>query len=126
MNYMLLIYQDENSTNQPKDADGQSVKTCDGLVDRLEASGQHVAAGILQPTTSATSVRLRDGNRLLTDGPFAETREQLAGYLLIDASDLDAAIAVAMQHPVVKTGTVEIRPVKEIPVPVPSESTVPA
>jgi hypothetical protein len=122
MNYMLLIYQDENSLNQPTDADGQSVKTCDGLVDRLASSGQYVASGILQPTASATSVRLRDGNRLLTDGPFAETREQLAGYLLIDAADLDQAIAVAMQHPVVKTGTVEIRPVREIPVPAPSAS----
>lgn len=115
MNYMLLIYQEENAASEPKDAYGECVRTCEGLVDRLEASGQYVAGGILQPTTCATSVRLRDGNRLLTDGPFAETREQLAGYLLINAADLDEALAIAVQHPVVRTGTVEIRPVKEIP-----------
>jgi hypothetical protein len=115
MNYMLLIYQDENAASEPKDIHNECVKTCEGLVDRLDASGQYIAGGILQPTACATSVRLRDGNRLLTDGPFAETREQLAGYLLVDAADLDEAIAIAVQHPIVRTGTVEIRPVREIP-----------
>jgi hypothetical protein len=115
MNYLLLIYQEEESANEPKDLHSECVRSCEGLVDRLDASGHYVAGGILQPTSCATSVRVRDGRRLLTDGPFAETREQLAGYLLIDAADLDEALAIAVQHPVVRTGTVEIRPVREIP-----------
>ncbi|MES2461266.1 MAG: YciI family protein [Armatimonadota bacterium] len=114
MNYMLLIYQNEETPNATKIPDDGG-RPCEGLVERLEASGQYVAAGILQPTTCATSVRVRDGRRILTDGPFAETREQLAGYLLIDAANLDEALAIAAQHPVARTGTVEIRPVKEIP-----------
>lgn len=115
MNYMLLIYQEENSSNEPKDMHDECVRTCEGLVDRLDASGQYVAGGILQPTSQATSVRVRAGQSLVTDGPFAETREQLAGYLMIDAANLEEALAVAVQHPVVRTGTVEIRPVREIP-----------
>jgi hypothetical protein len=115
MNYMLLIYQEENAPGQTEDVHDECVKTCEGLVDRLWANGQYVSAGILQPTTQATSVKLREGNRLVTDGPFAETREQLAGYLMVEAKDLDEAIAIAVQHPVAKTGTVEIRPVMEIP-----------
>ena len=120
MNYMLLIYHEENSLPEPYGVEDGSKKPCEELVERLEAAGQYVAAGILQPTACATSVRLREGKHLLTDGPFAETREQLAGYLLIDAPDLDAAVAAAVQHPVVRTGTVEIRPVREIPYLVPS------
>ncbi|MBC8136624.1 MAG: YciI family protein [Fibrella sp.] len=120
MNYMLLIYQEENTPGQTEDVHDDCVKTCEGLVDRLWASGQYVAAGILQPTATATSVRLREGNRIVTDGPFAETREQLAGYLMVEANTLDEAIAIAMQHPVAKTGTVEIRPVMEIPFLTPS------
>ncbi|MBC7807180.1 MAG: YciI family protein [Akkermansiaceae bacterium] len=115
MNYMLLIYQEEEAPGQTEDVHGECVKTCEGLVDRLWASGQYVAAGILQPTSHATSVRLRQGNRLVTDGPFAETHEQLAGYLLVEANDLDEAVAIAAQHPVAKTGTVEVRPLREIP-----------
>ncbi len=120
MNYMLLIYQEENSLPEHERVADGSERPCEGIVERLKATGQYVAAGILQPTACATSVRLREGKRLLTDGPFAETREQLAGYLLIDAPDLDAAITAAVQHPIVRTGTVEIRPVREIPFLVPS------
>lgn len=115
MNYMLLIYQEENAPEQTEDVHSECVKTCEGLVDRLWASGQYVSAGILQPTSTATTVRLREGNRIVTDGPFAETREQLAGYLMVEAKNLDEAMSIAVQHPVAKTGTVEIRPVMEIP-----------
>ena len=107
MNYMLLIYQEES----PVLAAPLVSPGCNGLVDRLEASGHYVASGILQPTHTATSLRLREGRRLITDGPFAETREGLAGYLLIEAKDLDEALRVAAEHPVASTGTVEIRPV---------------
>lgn len=88
---------------------------CEGLVDRLKASGRYVAAGILQPTAMATSLRLREGRRMVTDGPFAETREQLAGFLQIEAKDLDEALAIAAEHPVARTGTVEVRPVMYVP-----------
>ncbi len=115
MNYMLLIYQEEDASGQTEDVHGECVKTCEGLVDRLWVSGQYVAAGILQPTSCATSVRLRQNSRLVTDGPFAETREQLAGYLLVEAKNLDEAVEIAAQHPVARTGTVEIRPLREIP-----------
>ena len=78
-------------------------------------SGQYLAASPLHPTSTATSVRVRDGKPLVTDGPFAETREQLGGYFLIDANDLDAAIGIAARIPGARRGTVEIRPVIEMP-----------
>ncbi len=109
---MLLVYVDENSPARIAD---HTAKGCDGLAERLMENGQYVSGGILHPTCTATSVQLRDGQRLVTDGPFAETREQLAGYLLVAAEDLDEAISIASQHPVAKIGTIEIRPVKEIP-----------
>jgi hypothetical protein len=115
MNYMLLIYAEESALPDPGLSPEEALKCCDGLVERLEGSGQYIAAGILQPISAATSVRLRNGRRLVTDGPFAETREQLAGFLSIEASDLDEAIAIAAQHPVARFGTVEVRPLKAIP-----------
>jgi hypothetical protein len=111
MNYMLLIYRDE--LEEGLDADG--VKGCGGLAERLMESGHYVAGGILQSTAYATSLRVRQGRRLVTDGPFAETREQLAGYLMIQAENLDEALSIASQHPVAQIGTVEIRPVLQIP-----------
>ncbi len=81
----------------------------------LAANGKFVASAPLHPTSTATSVRVRDGKRLVTDGPFAETREQLGGYYLINARDLDEAIEIASQIPAGRWGTVEIRPVIEIP-----------
>ncbi len=82
----------------------------------IKASGKYVAGARLHPTTSATSVRVRDGKRLVTDGPFAETREQLGGYYLIDANDLDEAIAVAARIPGARMGTIEVRPVMDVPI----------
>lgn len=113
MNYMLLVYMDEAAPVEPVTSKDEK---CGGLAERLMESGQYVSAGILQSTSSATSVRLRQGRCLITDGPFAETREQLAGYMMVEAADLDEAIAIAAQHPVAQWGTIEVRPVREIPV----------
>ncbi len=85
------------------------------LAQDLHKNGQFLGANPLHPTSTATSVRVRDGDRLVTDGPFAETREQLGGYFLIDAKDLDAAIGIAARIPGARHGTVEIRPVIEVP-----------
>ena len=82
--------------------------------DELDANGQYLAAAPLHPTSTATSVRVREDKRLVTDGPFAETREQLGGYFLIDAKNLDEAIDIAGRIPAGRWGTVEIRPVMEI------------
>ena len=80
----------------------------------LNASGQYLASAPLHPTSTATSIRVRDGKRLVTDGPFAETREQLGGYFLIDAKNLDEAMGIAARIPMARRGTVEIRPVLEV------------
>jgi hypothetical protein len=84
------------------------------LTQDLDSAGQYLGAGPLHPVATATSVRVRDGKRLVTDGPFAETREQLGGYYLIEASDLDEAIGIAEKIPPARFGTIEIRPVMEI------------
>jgi hypothetical protein len=112
MRYMLLIYGDEHALS---DAERQQCyKDSAQLARDLKANGQFLATAPLHPTATATSVRVRGGKRLVTDGPFAETREQLGGYFLIDAKDLDAAIAVAERIPGGRIGTVEIRPVIEL------------
>ena len=113
MKYMLLIYGDENglSESERKDCYVESTQ----LAHQLHSNGQYVAANPLHPTAMATSVRVRDNKRLVTDGPFAETREQLGGYFLIEANTLDEAIAVAAKIPMARKGTVEVRPVIEIP-----------
>jgi len=112
MKYMLLIYYDEQSLGETEREQcfGESAQ----LAQELNSSGQYLAANPLHPTSMATSVRVRNGKRLVTDGPFAETREQLGGYFLIDAKNLDEAIGIAAQIPMVHTGTVEVRPVMEI------------
>jgi hypothetical protein len=85
------------------------------LAHSIQSSGHYLAANPLQPTAMATSVRVRDGKRLVTDGPFAETREQLGGYFLIEAKDLDEALGIAARIPMARKGTIEVRPVIEIP-----------
>lgn len=112
MKYMLLIYGDEKVLNQTEREAcyGESAQ----LAQRLKDKGQYLDAAPLHLVATATSVRVRDGKRLVTDGPFAETREQLGGYFLIDAGNLDDALAVAEQIPMAKKGTVEIRPIMEI------------
>jgi hypothetical protein len=112
MKYMLLIYSDENVLSEAERQACYVEST--QLAHDLEASGQYLAANPLHPTGMATCVRVRNGQRLVTDGPFAETREQLGGYFLIDAKDLDQAIGVAGRIPMARKGTVEVRPVVEI------------
>src|SRR5690349_957276 len=112
MKYMLLIYTAEDSY-----ADGERqecyVESTE-LVHDLNARGQYLAANPLQSVSTATSVRVRNGKRLVTDGPFAETREQLGGYFLVDAADLNEAISIASRIPGARKGTVEVRPVFEL------------
>lgn len=113
MKYMLLVYLDEQALN---DAQRQQcyVKSTQ-LARELHADGNYVAASPLHPVSTATSVRVREGRRLVTDGPFAETREQLGGYYVVSARDLDEAIGIAERIPVATVGTIEIRPILEIP-----------
>jgi hypothetical protein len=113
MKYMLLIYQAENAVNEAERASCYQEST--QLAQELHAKGNYLAANPLHPPSTATSVRVREGKAILTDGPFAETREHLGGYFLIEAKDLDAAIAVAARIPGARKGTVEIRPVLEVP-----------
>ncbi len=114
MKYILLIYGDEQalSETERQDCYAESMQ----LAQQLHSNGQYLAANPLQPTAMATSVRVRNGKRLVTDGPFAETREQLGGYFLIEAKSLDEAIVIAAKIPIARKGTVEIRPVIEFPV----------
>ena len=113
MKYMLLIYMGENAMNETERE--QCYKESTQLAHDLNADGQYLSANPLQPTAMATSVRVRDGKRLVTDGPFAETREQLGGYFLVEANNLDEAIGIAARIPMARKGTVEVRPVIEIP-----------
>jgi hypothetical protein len=110
---MLLIYMDENALTQEERE--HCYQESAQLAHELDASGAYVAAAPLQPTSTATSVRVREGRPLVTDGAFAETREQLGGYFMVNAKDLDEAIAIAARIPGARTGTVEIRPVIEVP-----------
>jgi hypothetical protein len=112
MKYMLLIYTPEDAYAPGEREECMTEST--RLTHDLHARGKYIAASPLHPVATATSVRVREGKKLVTDGPFAETREQLGGYFLIDAKDLDEAIAVAAQIPGAKKGTVEVRPVFEL------------
>jgi len=112
MKYMLLIYHDERALSEAERAECYAEST--KLAHEFRLSGQYLAANPLHPTAAATSVRVRNGKRIVTDGPLAETREQLGGYFLIDAKDLDEAIAIAARIPMARKGTVEVRPVVEI------------
>ncbi len=113
MRYLLLIYADEQVWTEPERE--RCYTESAQLAHQLKADGQFVATAPLQPIATATSVRVRQGKRLVTDGPFAETREQLGGFFMVNASDLDEALAIAERIPAARKGTVEIRPVVEIP-----------
>ena len=112
MKYMLLVYMDEQAMTD--DEREHCYVASAELTRELNGNGQYVAAGPLHPVATATSVRVRDGKRLVTDGPFAETREQLGGYYSVEAKDLDEAMAIAERIPPARYGTIEIRPVLEI------------
>jgi hypothetical protein len=113
MKYMLLIYLDEQALNETERQECYAEST--QLAHDIHSSGHYLAANPLQPTSMATSVRVRNGKRLVTDGPFAETREQLGGYFLIEANNLDEAIGIAARIPMARKGTVEVRPVIDMP-----------
>ena len=112
MKYMLLIYADENAWTE--DERQACYAESIGLTHELQSQGKYLSANPLHSVSTATSVQVREGKRLVTDGPFAETREQLGGYFLVDAQDLDEAIAIAGRIPGARKGTVEIRPVVEL------------
>jgi hypothetical protein len=113
MKYMLLIYSNENSwTESEREA---CFEESTQVSHELMAAGKFLAASPLQPISVATTLRIRDGKRLISDGPFAETHEQLGGYFLVEATDLDDAISIADRLPAAKKGTIEIRPILELP-----------
>ena len=112
MRYMLLIYGEENALSEAQRS--QCYTESAAYARQLHARGQYLATAPLYPTSTATSVRVRDGKRVITDGPFAETREQLGGFFLIKAENLDKAIEIAGEIPAGRWGTVEIRPVIEV------------
>lgn len=109
MRYMLLVYSPESSWT--KEEWLACTQESLGVCQQLQAKGEFIAASPLHPVATATTIRVRQGQSVLTAGPFAETVEQLGGYFLIDVPDLDAAIGVAMRLPAAKKGTVEVRPV---------------
>src|SRR5215475_12255050 len=112
MQYLLLIYRNEADLAKMDGAARQKMSAEYGTYTQSIIQSGHFKAGDgLQPTTTATTVRVRDGKTLTTDGPFAETREQLGGYYLIDAKDLDTALGLAARIPGAKTGSIEVRPV---------------
>jgi hypothetical protein len=114
MKYMLLIYYEERALEKAgKSEEARIERECLQHTNRLEEKGKFLGAHRLHPVSTATSLRTKDGKRFVTDGPFAETREQLGGYCLIDAKDLDEAIQIASEMPSGRLGTVEIRPVLE-------------
>ena len=112
MQYMLLVYLAEQALNETEREHCYTEST--ELTQQLAASGHFLAAAPLHPTSTATSVRVREGKPMITDGPFAETREQLGGYFLVEAADLDEALGIASRIPGARIGTVEVRPVVEL------------
>lgn len=114
MKYMLLIYHDEHVWNRHTEAERQQIyREYRQLIQKLQSSGQYLAGDQLQPTTTASTVRVREGKQIVTDGPFAETREQIGGFFMIEAKDLAEATNIAGQIPSARLGSIEIRPVVE-------------
>jgi hypothetical protein len=108
MKYLCLVYMEEKTLDAVPDSD------CMAYGASLRESGRYIAAEALQPVHAATTVRVRDGKVSMTDGPFAETKEQLAGFYLIDAKDLDDAVQVAAKIPPARVGSIEVRPVRAL------------
>ena len=112
MNYLLLIYEDETALHDRDEKTQTEIfAEYQAFTSSVREGGHFVAADALQPTTTATSVRVRDGKTITTDGPFAETKEQLGGFYLIEAGDLDEAISIAARIPSARFGTIEVRPI---------------
>ena len=112
MQYMLLIYLDENSLSE--DQREQCYRDSAGFARQLHTHRQYVSAAPLYPTSSAKSVRVKNGKTMITDGPFAETHEQLGGFFLVEANNIEEATKIAGQIPAGRWGTVEVRPVLQV------------
>lgn len=118
MKYLLLIYSDEAQWAAMSEAEsGEVMAEYMKYTQDIHKSGNYLGGDALQPVATATSVRVRDGKRLTTDGPFAETREQLGGFYLVEAKDLDEAIDLAARIPSARLGTIEVRPIMPTPRP---------
>ena len=114
MKYMLLIYHNEQAWSVHTEAERQQIYVeYRQLIQELQSSAKYLAGNQLQPATTASTVKVRDGGQIVTDGPFAETREQIGGFFLIDAKDLAEATAIAGRIPSARTGAIEVRPVAE-------------
>jgi hypothetical protein len=118
MKYLLMIYTDETHWTRADEAErGRILQEYMDYTTRIHKEGHYVIGEALQPVATATTVRVRDGKTLTTDGPFAETREQLGGFYLVEAKDLDEAIALAKAIPGARVGAIEVRPVMPTPEP---------
>ena len=115
MEYLLLIYSDEKAWDAMPKAELEAVYgEYMAFTEAIRKSGNYKNGNPLQPTTTATTVRVKGGKTLTTDGPFAETKEQLGGYYLVDAKDLDEAIALAARIPSARIGSIEVRPIQKM------------
>ena len=116
MKYLLLIYENEGNFATVSEEDGNRIfAEYMDYTRGIKKAGNYIGGEALQPVATATTVRQRNGKTLTTDGPFAETREQLGGYYLVEAKDLNEAISLAARIPAARTGSIEIRPIMEIP-----------
>jgi hypothetical protein len=115
MRYLLLIYQEEPTDPVPDDVSRTVMSEYAAVTQEIRDRGLWQAGEALEPTSTATTVRVRNGQTLTTDGPFAETKEALGGFYLIDARDLDEAIEIAAKIPAARVGSMEIRPIWELP-----------
>lgn len=114
MRYALLVCIDEDSTDDSEEAVAQRYAEFMGFQDEMQARGVLVSRERLQPTALATTVRVRDEGLVVADGPFAETKEQIAGFYIIECEDLDEAIEIASRNPGARHGTIEVRPTWEV------------
>jgi len=112
MKYLLLIYENEGAwASMPEAEQGKVYQEYKAYSQSIRGSGHHLAGQALQPVSTATTVRVKNGKTLTTDGPFAETREQLGGFYMVEAKDLDEAIGLAARIPGARTGCIEVRPI---------------
>lgn len=115
MKYLCLVYYDENIINKMTSDEWKSLNAeCEACGQNLRDTGKMIGGNALHPVATATSLRVRDGKPIITDGPFAETKEQLAGFYMLDARDLNEAIQLAGKIPPARLGTIEIRPIREL------------
>lgn len=116
MKYLALVYYQESVINAMSGQEWHDLnQECIGCVERLDQQGHFLAGQALQPVDMATTVRVRDGEVLVSDGPFAETKEQLAGFYLLEARDLNEALQLASRIPPARLGSIEVRPIRELP-----------